>query len=502
MIKRIKYSISSSSSSVTGRFSRGVAWSIIGVGFSQVIGLAAVIISARILGKNQFGEFSIIQSTIGIYGVFAGMWLGIGATKFVAEFKTTFPERAGRIIGLSFIIAIVSSIAVSIIIMGLAPYLAKHVLNAPHLSTELSVVAGIIVLNVLDGVQVGVLSGFEAFKALARTSIIRSIIAFPITVISIWLWGLSGAILSLAVIGTLNLWINHIALRHECNKYGVTISYKGTNSELRTFLNYSTPALFGSLLGAPVFWVANALLVNQPNGYAEMGIYAIANQWKTAVMFLPRRFISVALPMMSEDYKKTNSLYNDVFALTHDLSILIVIPLITFLVFTSHWIIKLYGEDFSDARVVLIGALFATGISALGSGVGPAIQASGRMWFGLFTNVVWSCIFLLFVWLFVHYLGAKALVFGMALSYAVMVLYSIVGMRKKLPKGVTERTMGSIFLLCAITVTAISLDNFYLNVMTVPATLTAVVITFYLFISQSMCDRIIKLVGRCVNGKI
>lgn len=492
---------SMASSSLSGRFSRGVAWATVGTALSQGLGLIVSIISARMLGIIHYGEFGIIQSTIGMYGVLAGLWLGLGATKFVAEFKIDSPARAGRVIGLSFLIAVISSVVVSAVIITMAPLLAQKVLNAPHLKVELAFVAGIIVLNVLDGVQVGALSGFEAFGAIARTSIVRSLVALPITVFLVWKWGFIGAVSSLAVIAVLNLWINQRALRMECRKFGVLITWRGTRSDLRTFLNYSAPALLGGVLGAPVLWIASALLVNQPSGYAEMGIYSIANQWKTAVMFLPRKLISVALPMMSAEGNKgaDDSGYKGVFDITQSFSILIVIPLVTFLICASHLIVKMYGEKFAGANIVLIGVLLATGISALGSGVGPAVQASGKMWFGLFTNVLWSATFLLFTWLFVPYWGAKALVFGMALAYTVNVLYTIVFMRKELPSGVIIRVCGCILLFCTVTVLALYINNEHLNIIMLPLTVVAFFLAFYFLISQAIRDKIIQYFNRQVN---
>ena len=48
----------------------------------------------------------MIQSTVGMFGVFAGFGLGLTATKHVAEFRQSDPDRAGRIIGLSGLFAI------------------------------------------------------------------------------------------------------------------------------------------------------------------------------------------------------------------------------------------------------------------------------------------------------------------------------------------------------------------------------------------------------------
>ena len=62
--------------------------------------LIASMVVARILGKNEFGELGMIQSTVGMLGVFAGFGLGLTATKHVAELKHSNPERTGRILSL------------------------------------------------------------------------------------------------------------------------------------------------------------------------------------------------------------------------------------------------------------------------------------------------------------------------------------------------------------------------------------------------------------------
>jgi O-antigen/teichoic acid export membrane protein len=473
------------------KFSNGVFWAIIGTVVSQGGGLIVSIFAAQILGKTQFGEYGIILSTISMYGVLAGLWLGIGATKFVAELKDTAPKQAGNIIALSYLIAIISSLTVSMAIITFAPFIAKHVLNAPHLSTELRIVAGVILLNALDGVQVGALAGFEAFKKIAKTLIVRGVISIPVTIIMIWKWGLNGAILSLIIIGIINFWINRRALNAECKKNGVIISLKGARQEIPTFMNFSTPALLGGLMGAPVLWLAHSILVAQPNGYNEMALYTIANQWKTVVIFLPKKMISVALPMMSaETAANSDSRYKFVFELTHGLSILIAIPLVTFLQFSSNSIAFLYGADFAEAKYVLTGAFLAAGISAFGSGVGPAVQANGKMWFGLFTNAIWSVIFLLFVWLLAPELGAKALVYGMALAYLVSLLYSIFYMRKNLPIGILFNITKGIVFLVFICLLAVKLNNSVLSLIGLPIAVLSFIFVFKFLISPVVNNQV------------
>ncbi|MEI8356551.1 MAG: oligosaccharide flippase family protein, partial [Deltaproteobacteria bacterium] len=124
------------------RLAHGTFWSMMGAGASQSLMLLTSIISARILGKQQFGEFGIINNTIGMFGVFAGFALGMTATKYVAEFRRKDPAKAGRIVALSSLVAMGTGAAVALVLLVIAPWLASKTLAAPQLTTLLRISAG------------------------------------------------------------------------------------------------------------------------------------------------------------------------------------------------------------------------------------------------------------------------------------------------------------------------------------------------------------------------
>src|SRR3984885_14208366 len=87
--------------SLRARFTVGVVWSLAGAIVSRGFLLAASVVCARFLGKEGFGALGMIQSTAGMLGIFAGLGLGLTATKYVSEFHRQDPEKAGRILALS-----------------------------------------------------------------------------------------------------------------------------------------------------------------------------------------------------------------------------------------------------------------------------------------------------------------------------------------------------------------------------------------------------------------
>lgn len=92
------------------RFTIGTLWTLIGSVFASALSVAVSIMVAREMGKQIYGEFGVIQSTITMFQTFAGFGLGVTATRYVAEFKTKDPGRAGRIIQLTNLVSICTGI--------------------------------------------------------------------------------------------------------------------------------------------------------------------------------------------------------------------------------------------------------------------------------------------------------------------------------------------------------------------------------------------------------
>ncbi len=383
------------SDSLRGRFTRGAVWSLIGAVMSQGSNLVASVITARLLGREQFGEYGIVQSTVGMFGVFAGMGLGLTATKYVAQFRVHARTRAGRVIALSSAVASGTGIFAVLVLLLSAPWLARNTLNAPPLSAALRIGAALLFLNTVNGLQTGVLAGFEAFRAIARVNVIRGIVTVPFAVTgAIWL-GLTGAIIALVAAGAVAWIFNHLAIRTECRRDAIAVHWKSLWSEHPMLWRFSLPALLAGGLNTPVIWAASSMLVNQPAGYAQMGLFSAANQWRTAVTFLPALFSQPLLSMLSnlgaEDPVSFRKLLRTTMLLTFGLSAGMSLPI----VLCSSWIMRAYGRDFSAGSPVLILLVIATVISSTATVIGQALASLDRMWWTFAFTAAWAVVFLL-----------------------------------------------------------------------------------------------------------
>jgi O-antigen/teichoic acid export membrane protein len=202
-------------------------WSFLAALIARGANVAALVICARVLAQEQFGQVAIIQSTVGMFAPVAGLGLATTTTKFLAEYRDTDPLRAGRILGLSLLAAAIAGLLLTIALILLAPQLATFGFAAPDLAGQLIMASGLLALGVFEAVQTGALTGLEAFPRIARLSLWNGLLSIPFVAVLAYRYGAPGAIagLTFSVAGSCAL--NAVALRAECRKWGIRTSLTG-----------------------------------------------------------------------------------------------------------------------------------------------------------------------------------------------------------------------------------------------------------------------------------
>lgn len=407
------------------RLARGAFWTLAGSMAARLLTIPISIILARWMGPSKYGELGVINSSIDLFVVFAGFGLGLTATKHVAELRRSDPERAGRILALSTATAGITAALTAIVFFLMAPYLAAHALNAPHLAGLLRISSLVLFLAAINGAQLGGLFGFEAFRATARIQTIIGLTSLPLTLAGYWLGGLDGIVWSMVACRLVDWLLRRLALISEASQAGVPFRLRGWTKELPVLWRYSVPALLAGILVAPVNWACTAMLVNRPGGYVEMGIFNVANQWYGALLFLPTVLGSGLLPLLSDRLGQKDghsSLRVVVFMLR--MNSLIVLPAVALGALLSPWIMHFYGPAYERGWPTLVVVLLTAGIFAILVPVGDVIAASGRMWAGMAMNGGWAAVFIGSTMLLVHR-GAFGLGSARLIAYGAHAIWTV-----------------------------------------------------------------------------
>ncbi|OEC86667.1 MULTISPECIES: oligosaccharide flippase family protein [Methanobacterium] len=403
--------------SLKGKLTYGFFWNFISAVASQGFPLIATIITARLLGTYGYGQLGMITSTIVLFSTFAGLGLGTTATKYIAQLHHTDPERTGRIMGLTNLFGLISGASMSIILFIIAPWLAANMLAAPELTTGLHIVSLLLLFNTLLGIQSGTIAGFGAFKNLARIAIIQGIIASVLTITGVYFFGLTGAITALVINSAVNLILYRISIRNLIKEFKIKVNYLKSWKEKDTIWELSLPTMLSQVMVGPVVWIANVIIINNPGGYAQLGLFNAANQWKSVLNFLPVVIGGVLLPLVSANINKENKALEtvNVFA-SWIVVIIIALPLISF----PEIIAFFYGQDYSSIIFLQSISLMmlVSCITSYKEGIGRKLIAKNLMWWGFLSNMIWGILFIVFVMLFKN-LGSLGLSLSYFISYAV-----------------------------------------------------------------------------------
>lgn len=413
------------SSPIGQRLARGAFWTIIGTVVARGLNMAAMVLVARMLGKNEFGEIGIIQSTMAMFQTLAGFGLGWAATKYVAEYRNTDPARAGRVVAFSNLTAAGTGGIMALAFFAAAPWLAEHTLAAPQLGKALQISSLVLFLSTLAGTQNGTLAGFEAFQSIARISLFTGVLGIISIVGGAWFMGVEGAVWGMAASCAANWLLNLKNLRTETRRVAMHIPWRGCWQERQILWKYSIPAILGSIIYNLANWISATLLVNRPDGFGEMGYYNAANQWFSALLFLPGVLGQACIPVLSErlgsgDLDRTKK----ILLYSCRLNAALIMPIVIFGAITSPWIMGLYGGDFIAAWATLAVTFLAAGITALQAPATQVITASGRMWMGFVMNLSWALIFLTTTVMMIQW-GSLGLATARSIAYCVYAGWSL-----------------------------------------------------------------------------
>jgi O-antigen/teichoic acid export membrane protein len=375
------------------RLARNVAWSVIGNGFAQGGSFVSSVVTARVLGRESFGQFALIQSTVTALTCLASLGLGLTATKYISEYRASQPEKIGKLLGLSSILVVLAGLCFSIALAVCAPMLAVRG-NHASLTAGLRLSTIWVFFLTLTGYQIGVLAGFENFRNIAWIGVISGA-ASPL--LSWWgavKFGVAGAIVAQCA-GAVLLWsLYEIAVRAECRDRGLAVQYRGAWEQRSMLTRVSIPAAVCGMVGSLAVWGSNAILV-RACGYGELAIFTAAGNLRSVVMFLPTLILRVAAPRLNYMFA-TGDLpgYSRAFWATVGVNggLALVGASLAFL--GGHQFVGLFGKEFAGSDVLLALILTSVVIEVIVNNLYLALFAACRFWRNLAGISLWMALLL------------------------------------------------------------------------------------------------------------
>lgn len=402
------------------QFAIGAFWALVGAVVSRGLTLASSVAAGRLLGTTGFGEIGMIQSTQGLFGIVAGAGLGLAATKFVAEFRSTDPVKTGRCATLATTIALVSGSVMALVLLACSGVMASSVLRAPHLTAELQVATGLVLFGTINGVQTGALVGFGDFRTLAVLSSIRGVGQCGFLIAGIAVGGVLGGVVGLVLTEAIAVLANQVALRRSLPATVTWRDRRAAWSELVPMCRFGGLSLLGSICTMSAMWFANLVLVAQPGGYPALGVFNAAERWRQLLLFLPASFSPVILTTLSNLHgRKDPDAYRRLFGLNLAVSVgVVVVPSIGIMLCAGP-AMGLFGDEYRGGWMTLVILSASSVVVVLNNLLGQILVSRGAVMGRFVLDVLLAAVLALASWQLIPIYREQGMALGSLIAFAV-----------------------------------------------------------------------------------
>jgi O-antigen/teichoic acid export membrane protein len=217
------------------------------------------------------------------------------------------------------------------------------------------------------------------------------------------------------------------ALRNQRKQSRVPLYGLSAFRESRLLFRYSLPSYFTGFIYPAVTWLTSAILVHQPLGYAEMGVFNAVNQWRSAILFLPTALGMPILTVLSNILGVGDvDRYRRAFILSMVATTLIALFPALLICIMSSIILAAYGPAFAGGSLVLVLLAITAVLNAPCSVIGSAFSSSGDMWTVAELNAIWAVVLVAIFFLFTKDLGALGMALAFVIAHVVHLVNSVV----------------------------------------------------------------------------
>ena len=407
------------------KLTEGAAWNGLAQIMYRGMVITGMLIAARILGLERFGQLSILYNTTMTFHVVASLGLIMTGTKLVAELYEKDKPRTGRIIALCHYVAAASSGVVGGGMLLFAPWIASEILNDAALASGVRLTALLLLFQVLADSSLGINLGFLAFRGIFIANVAAGLGSFLLLIIGAHYYGVPGALLGLALAEAVRFTLLLRLCHRSADQYEIPRSWRFPREELAVLWHVSLPSMATAILWLPVTWIGTLMLVRQPGGFAEMGLFGAANQWFSLLLFVPGVVTQTILPILSGQVGSGDRADARSLAIRSAGIMLVLVALISApLMLASPWITAAYGPEFVAGIWVFVLMLTAA-VAASPQGIlGNFLAAENRFWLRFRINLLWALCYLAAAYPLVTH-GAAGLAIALIIAYAVRTLATL-----------------------------------------------------------------------------
>lgn len=412
-------------SSVKQRFIGGAFWILAGNLGWRLFSAIATISIARILGPKSFGEFGMVRSTVQMFSVYAAFRLGNTAVKYVSEYRNNDPTKAARILKLTLMISGLLCGFISLVLLICSRFLSNHVLKNEDMHIAIAIGAFMLFFTIYGNVQASAIAGFENFRAIAKSNLIKGVLT-PLICIPLTFWmGIEGAILGLSIVAAIVMYLLRQYIQQEIGSAQLPRNITATQAwkESGVLWKFALPGFLSGVITSMMLWLGRIILTRQEVGYSELGIFTAADQWRTMILFMPAVLARVILPIISSTIKESEEKLRESIGVQVQANCMIALPLAILIIGFTEPLAGIFGRQFIGTENVIPVLMLSVFFAAINQSIRIIYDGVGKRWLNLSMWALWGIVFIIATLHYAPVMGALG--FALAHLLGEMVLFAV-----------------------------------------------------------------------------
>ncbi len=380
-------------------------YQLAGKAVSTVLGLIAVAIMTRYLGREGFGGYATIIAFLQFFGIIVDFGLTIITVQMISEPGADEKKIASNIFTLRFFSAI--------IFLGLAPLVVLFFPYSPLIKIGVLVTTLSFLFIALHQVLVGIFQKHLQMGKVALAEIIGRVALVLGIVLAVFLdSGLLG-VMAAVVAGSFFNWLMTFIFSRKLIK----ISWAFDFSLWKEIIRRSWPIGI-SIMFNLIYLKADTLILSLVRTQEEVGLYGASYRVVDVFTMIPIMIVGVVLPSLTYYWAERNrEKFREVMQLAFNgLSILAMPVLVGTLFLATPVMVFIAGEDFAPSGAILKILIFGVTAIFFGQFFGHLVVALHKqkqmVWGYIITAILTLIGYLIFIPRYSYYGAAAMTVFS------------------------------------------------------------------------------------------
>ncbi|KQS93205.1 oligosaccharide flippase family protein [Chryseobacterium sp. Leaf394] len=395
------------------------------VGGSQIIviliGLIRTKFIAVLLGPAGIGINGILQNTVDLVRQATSFGINFSGVKDIAAANATQDQiKIGRTITVLRRWALYTGLLGMLMTIILSLPLSYFAFDSDKYVISIAVISVTLLISSISSGQIALLQGLRQIGTMARVSVLSAGASVIVTIPLYWWLGLKGIVPGIIISSVISLLISYL-FTYKVKIIRPNISLKQTYMEGLNMARLGFYIIVTGLVVTITMYAIRSIIAQKLDLNAVgcfVAVWTISNTYVNIILssmlsdFFPRLTAVESL----KDNLKSNLLINEQL----DMALVIATPLIIFLIAFAKFVIKImFSSSFLLAVPVLQYQLLAGFIAIISWALGVMFLVKNKGMYSLYTESIWSIIYLLFVWFFWDALGFISLGVGCLVAHVV-----------------------------------------------------------------------------------